>query len=235
MTGVPASDGPTRILLVEDEEAIADAVAFGLRQAGFAVDVLHDGVSAAQVDPDGYDVVVLDLMLPGLSGYEVCRVIRSRSIVPVVMLTARAEEADRILGLEVGADDYVAKPFSMGELVGRVRAILRRRQMDRGDDVAVREVGDLRVDLVRRTIVVGDRPVDLTPLEFRLVAVLAERPGQVVTRREIVAEVWRSSHPGDHRACDVHVKNVRRKLERDPARPERLLTVRGVGYMLREP
>ncbi|MCC6830589.1 MAG: response regulator transcription factor [Thermoleophilia bacterium] len=233
----PAPDAPARVLLVEDEEAIADAVAFGLRHAGFAVDVLNDGVAAAAVDPDAYDVVLLDLMLPGLSGYEVCRAIRARSIVPVIMLTARTDETDRILGLEIGADDYVPKPFSMGELVGRVRAILRRRLMDRADReaAATREVGDLRLDLVRRTIAVGDRPVDLTPLEFRLVAVLAERPGQVVTRREIVAQVWRSTHPGDRRACDVHVKNVRRKLERDPAHPERLVTVRGVGYMLREP
>lgn len=239
MSGMRAAPDvpPARVLLVEDEPAIADALAFGLRNAGFQVDILHDGVSAAAADPDVYDVVLLDLMLPGLSGLEVCRAIRARSIVPVLMLTARTDEADRILGLEVGADDYVVKPFSMGEVVGRVRAILRRRQMDRaqGDGVAVREVGDLRLDLVRRTVAVEGRPVDLTPLEFRLVAALAERPGQVVTRREIVAELWHSSHAGDHRACDAHVKNLRRKLERDPASPERLVTVRGVGYMLREP
>ena len=226
-----------KILLVDDSERLRRSLTAGLRNSGFTVEAVGDGEAGlAHARHGDYDVVVLDLMLPGLSGYEVCRVIRARSIVPVLMLSAHDEETDRILGLEVGADDYLGKPFSMGELVGRVRAILRRREMDRaeGEGVATREVGDLRLDLVRRTIAVGDRPVDLTPLEFRLLAVLAARPGQAVSRREIVAEVWRSSHPGDRRACDVHVKNVRRKLERDPSRPERLVTVRGVGYMLRE-
>jgi DNA-binding response OmpR family regulator len=179
--------------------------------------------------------VLLDLNLPRVPGYEVCRRIRQRSAVPIIMLTARTGEGDRVLGLELGAVDYVAKPFSMPELVSRVRANLRRRELDRGEAGAERRVGDLRLDLVERAVTVAGRLVDLTPSEFRMVAMLAERPGRAVSRREILERIWRSDFVADERLCDTHVKNVRRKIEDDPSRPERLVTVRGVGYMLRSP
>lgn len=224
-----------RILVVEDEQAIADAVEFALGNEGYEVDVVTDGEAAVAAEACGYDLLVLDLMLPKLSGYEVCRQVRARSIVPILILTARTGEADRLLGLEVGADDYLGKPFSMAELVGRVRAILRRREMDRREGVALRSVGDLRIDLVERQVLVAGRPVELTPLEFRLLAHLADSPGRALSRREIMEHLGRSSHSGYERTCDAHVKNIRRKIELDPAHPERLVTVRGVGYLLRNP
>ncbi len=224
---------PTRILLAEDDGAIADAVSYALGSEGFDVDVVVDGDEAASSAFDDYDVVILDVMLPKLSGLEVCRRIRARSVVPVMMLTARTAEIDRVVGLEAGADDYVSKPFSMAELISRVRAILRRRSLDRDVNGSVREVGPLRLDLLGQTLVVDGRVVDVTPSEFRILALLARQPDRAVSRREIVEHLWRSQHVGDERTCDVHVKNLRRKIERDPARPERLVTVRGVGYMLR--
>jgi len=224
-----------RILVVEDEVAIADAIRFGLANEGYRVDVLHDGQAAADADHGAFDLVLLDLNLPRVPGYEVCRRIRERSAVPIIMLTARTGEADRVLGLELGADDYVAKPFSMPELVGRVRANLRRRDLDRGEVGAERRVGDLRLDLVEREVTIAGRGVELTPSEFRLLAFLADRPGRAVSRRDILERIWRSEFVPDERLCDTHVKNVRRKIEDDPSRPQRLVTVRGVGYMLRSP
>jgi DNA-binding response OmpR family regulator len=228
-----AAAGSTRILLAEDDAAIADAVAYALGSEGFAVDVVADGDRAVRTVFDDYDVVILDVMLPKLSGLEVCRRIRTRSAVPVLMLTARTAEVDRVLGLEAGADDYVSKPFSMAELISRVRAILRRRALDSDAVASVREVGALRLDLVQQRVEADGRRIDLTPSEFRLLALLAREPERAFSRTEIVEHLWRSAHVGDRRTCDVHVKNLRRKIERDPARPERLVTVRGVGYMLR--
>jgi two-component system response regulator RegX3 len=224
--------GP-RILLAEDDAAIADAVSYAFGSEGFSVDVVGDGEGAVSSAVDDYDVVILDVMLPKLSGLEACRRIRARSVVPVVILTARTAEVDRVLGLEAGADDYVSKPFSMTELISRVRAILRRRALDRDAVSSVRDVGSLRLDLLHQTVEADGRRVDVTPSEFRLLALLALEPERAFSRREIVEHLWRSSHVGDRRTCDVHVKNLRRKIERDPARPERLVTVRGVGYMLR--
>jgi len=222
-----------RILIAEDDAAIADPVAYALQAQGFSVDTVGDCEAAANADVDGYDVLILDLMLPKLSGLEVCRRIRQRSIVPVVMLTARGGEVDRVLGLEAGADDYVPKPFSMAELVSRVRAILRRRSLDRKAAGMTRDVGGVRLDLGQQGLVVDGREVDVTSSEFRLLELLAREPERAFTREEIVAHLWRSSYVGGVRTCDVHVKNLRRKIERDPARPERLVSVRGVGYMLR--
>ncbi len=221
------------MLIAEDEPAIADAVAYAFRAEGFEVDVVVSGDAAVNSSVDDYDVLILDVMLPKLSGIEACRRIRERSIVPVVMLTARNAELDRVLGLEAGADDYVPKPFSMAELVSRVRAILRRRTFDRGAAGMAREVGGVQLDLVRQALVVDGREVDVTPSEFRLLELLAREPDRAFTRAEIVEHLWRSAHLGGGRTCDAHVKNIRRKIERDPARPERLVTVRGVGYMLR--
>jgi len=228
-----ASAEATRILIAEDEPAIAEAVAYAFGAEGFDVDIVVDGDEAVNAKVDDYDVLILDVMLPKLSGLEACRRIRERSIVPVVMLTARTAELDRVLGLEAGADDYVSKPFSMPELISRVRAILRRRSLDRGAVGMTREVGGVRLDLVQQTLVVDGRPVDVTPSEFRLLELLAREPERAFSRVEIVEHLWRSAHVGDERTCDVHVKNLRRKIERNSAKPERLVTVRGVGYMLR--
>ena len=216
-----------RVLIAEDEAAIADAVAYALRAEGFEVDTVEDGERALQAArADGYDVVLLDLMLPGISGLEVCRRVRAESAVPVVMLTARNAEVDRVLGLEAGADDYVVKPFSMPELVSRVRAILRRRALDRGEPTELR-VGGLTIDLVRHTVRLDDRPIELTASEFKLLALFAQEPDRVFSRRELMQHLWDSTYVGDKRAGDTHIVNLRRKIG-----TERLVTVRGVGYKL---
>src|SRR5262249_4308536 len=211
-----------------------DVVAFSLRREGFDVDEARDGESAleaARAEP--FDLVILDVMLPGRSGNEVCRTLRAESDVPILMLTARDGESDRVLGLELGADDYVTKPFSTRELASRVRAILRRRHLDRANGGrTARRLGALRIDLVRREVLVGGERVHLTLSEFKVLTLLAEQPGEVVSRRELMQHLWSSEHVGDEHACEVHVSNLRRKIERDPSRPQRLLTVRGEGYKL---
>ncbi|HYZ19874.1 MAG TPA: response regulator transcription factor [Gaiellaceae bacterium] len=223
----------SRILIVDDEPAIVDAVGYALRTEGFETDAADDGERALDAAANGtYDLVLLDLNLPGISGIEVCRRLRESSEVPVIMLTARDSEVDLVLGLEVGADDYVKKPFSMTELISRVRATLRRRSLDLEGDTSRRTVGDLEIDAVRHEVVVNGRSVSLTPSEFKLLARLAEHPGRVFTRRELMQHLWDSDYVGDERACDSHMANLRRKLERDPARPARLVSVRGVGYKL---
>lgn len=227
----------TRILVVEDEEAIADAVAYTFRSEGYDVDTASDGESAVdRVGNDPYDIVVLDVMLPGISGLEVCRRVRAVSTVPILMLTARTAEVDRVLGLEAGADDYIVKPFSVPELVARVRSILRRRELDRGEiaDGGIRRVGTLELDVGRHAVHVDGRDVQLTRSEFRVLAALAERPGYVLSRRELMQRLWDSTYVGDARAADVHVANLRRKIEIDPQNPVRLVTVRGAGYTLAE-
>jgi two-component system, OmpR family, response regulator RegX3 len=224
----------TRVLVVDDEPALSDAVSYALRDEGFEVTTRADGESAlAAIQEEEPDLVVLDLRLPRMSGLEVCRRARTRSAVPILMLTARDAEVDRVLGLEIGADDYVTKPFSMPELVARVRALLRRRELDRSDDQpASFRVGDLIVDLQSQQVLVGGRLVHLTGSEFRLLALLARQPGRVFARREIMQHLWASEYVSDERACDVHVSNIRRKIEEDPSHPRRLVTVRGVGYQL---
>jgi DNA-binding response OmpR family regulator len=223
-----------RILVVDDEPAIVDAVAYALRSEGFDVESRADGESALEAAlAQGFDLLVLDLRLPGLSGIEVCRRVRAASEVPILILSARDAEVDRVLGLEAGADDYVTKPFSLAELVSRVRAIFRRRDLDRGGaGFAVRTVGGLRIDLVRHLVTVDDEPVELTPTEFKLLAFLAQEPGRVVSRRQVMQHLWNSTYVGDERACDVHVSKLRKKIEPNPEQPRRLVTVRGVGYRL---
>ncbi len=221
------------VLIVEDEEAIADAVAYALEGEGFEVDRAGDGEEAlARARDKDYELIVLDLRLPKVNGIEVTRILRGESIVPILMLTAKDSEVDRVVGLEVGADDYVTKPFSMAELISRVRAILRRRQLDRLSGDPVRRVGGLRLDLVRHEVRVDDQNVRLTPSEFRLLTFLAEEPERVYSRREIMQHLWQSEYVGDERATDMHVSNLRRKIERDPDNPERVVTVRGIGYKL---
>jgi len=205
-----------RILVVDDEPAILDAG--------------ESALEAASATP--FDVLVLDVRLPGLSGIEICRRLRESSDVPILILTAMDAEVDRVLGLEAGADDYVTKPFSIAELVSRVRAILRRRELDRSAVYGVQRVGALELDLARHEVQVDGRTVRLTPSEFQLLALLAREPERVFTRREIMQHLWNSTYVGDQRACDIHVSNLRRKIEDDPGRPQRIVTVRGVGYKL---
>jgi two-component system, OmpR family, response regulator RegX3 len=222
-----------RLLVVEDEEAIADAVRYALTAEGFEADAVSSGEEALErIEAEPFDAVVLDVMLPGISGLEVCRRVRETNTVPILMLTARTAEVDVVLGLEAGADDFVRKPFSMPELISRVRAILRRRDLDRDGGGVVRRVGGLELDLRRHTATVEGHPVELTLSESKLLALLAEDPGRAYSRRELMQHLWDSAHVGDLRACDAHITNLRRKIERDPAQPERIVTVRGVGYKL---
>ncbi|MGE5274685.1 MAG: winged helix-turn-helix domain-containing protein [Verrucomicrobiota bacterium] len=225
-----------RILLADDEPDLTESVSYALRREGFDVDVVGDGKSALIAVGGGarYDIAILDVMMPKLTGLEVCRMLRSESDLPIIMLTARDAEVDRVLGLELGADDYLTKPFSLAELVSRVRALLRRRELDRTAASAgpTRVLGGLELDLVRHRVVADGQPIQLTPSEFRLLALLAEHPEQVFSRREIMEHLWETPYVGDQRACDVHVSHLRRKIERDPAHPERIVTVREVGYKL---
>ena len=218
-----------RILIVDDEDAIREGVSYALRGEGFDVADADTGEAALDAARnEAWDVVVLDVMLPGISGIEVCRRVRAESDVPILLLTARDAEVDRVLGLESGADDYVVKPFSMAELVSRVRAILRRRELDRGASVV--RAGSLTLDLARYEAHLGDERVRLTPTEFRLLALLASED-RAFTRREIMRHLWESGYVGDERLVDAHVANIRRKL-REPDEAERVVTVRGVGYRL---
>ena len=222
-----------RILVVDDTEAILDAVTDALAAEGFEVQGESDGLAALEAaEAEPFDLVILDLMLPGLSGTEICRRLRAESAVPIIMLTARDAEADRVLGLEIGADDYITKPFSEVELLSRVRAILRRRELDRQGESTVRRLGGLSIDVVKHEVVADGTPVALTPSEYNLLALLAEEPGRVFTRREIMQRLWQSNYVGDERACDAHVSSLRKKIELDPSHPERVVTVPGFGYKL---
>ncbi|HEY3544289.1 MAG TPA: response regulator transcription factor [Gaiellaceae bacterium] len=222
------------ILLVDDDPGVLDVVAFMLRREGFNVDEERDGNDALErARANAYDIVILDVMLPGISGTDVCRALRAQSDVPIVMLTARDAEIDRVLGLELGADDYVTKPFSTAELLSRVRAILRRRELDRARGGAtVRKLGGLQIDLGRHEVSVDGDRVHLTLSEFKVLSLLAEQPERVISRRELMQHLWASEHVGDEHACEVHISNLRRKIEKDPTQPERLVTVRGMGYKL---
>ncbi len=222
----------TRVLVVDDEPTILDSVGFTLEKEGFEVLSARDGTEALRLARDRRpDVVVLDVILPGLSGREVCRQLRAESDVPIIMLSARADEVDRVLGLELGADDYVTKPFSLAELVSRVRALLRRRELDRTRRNVLR-AGNLELDLSRHEVRLAGKPVRVTPSEFRLLELLASEPGRVFSRNELGRHLWQTQYTGGERAVDAHIVNLRRKLERDPARPGRLITVRGIGYAL---
>ena len=225
---------PRRILVADDEPDTLEPIVYVLEGEGFEVDCVADGEAAlAAALARSYDVVLLDVIMPRLSGTEVCRRLRARSAVPIIMLTARDGELDRILGLEVGADDYVTKPFSSAELTSRIRAVLRRQEFERAaEGASIRELGGLRIDRARHTAEVDGQSVELTRSEFALLGLLASRPGHVFTRRQLMEQLWEQRYAGDERACDVHISNLRQKLERDPARPERILTVRGAGYKL---
>jgi two-component system response regulator RegX3 len=223
----------TRVLVVEDEDSISEPLAYMLRKEGFEVAVATDGPAGLQAfDRDGADLVLLDLMLPGLSGTEVCRELRTRSAVPVIMLTARDSEVDKVVGLELGADDYVTKPFSHRELVARIRAVLRRQSPAADDEGAALEAGPVRMDVDRHLVTVGGAVVQLPLKEFDLLELLLRNAGRVLTRAQLIDRVWGSDYVGDTKTLDVHVKRLRTKIEPDPAHPQHLLTVRGLGYKL---
>ncbi len=223
----------TRVLVVEDEESISDPLSYLLRQEGFEVAVAATGPDGlAEFDRGGADIVLLDLMLPGLSGTEVCRALRARSNVPVIMLTARDSEIDKVVGLELGADDYVTKPFSSRELVARVRAVLRRRGEVEDVATAALEAGPVRMDVERHVVTVDGQPVSLPLKEFELLELLLRNAGRVLTRGQLIDRVWGADYVGDTKTLDVHVKRLRAKVEPDPANPKHLVTVRGLGYKL---
>ena len=223
----------TRVLVVEDEESISDPLSYLLRQEGFEVAVAATGPDGlAEFDRGGADIVLLDLMLPGLSGTEVCRTLRAKSNVPVIMLTARDSEIDKVVGLELGADDYVTKPFSSRELVARVRAVLRRRGEVEDAATAALEAGPVRMDVERHVVTVEGQPVSLPLKEFELLELLLRNAGRVLTRGQLIDRVWGADYVGDTKTLDVHVKRLRAKVEPDPANPKYLVTVRGLGYKL---
>jgi two-component system response regulator RegX3 len=222
-----------QILIVEDEDSLADSIRYNLEREGFRVQVAGDGVAAlAAFRAEQPRLVILDLMLPQASGLDVCRAIRAESNVPMIMVTAKDAEADKVTGLELGADDYVTKPFSMRELISRVRANLRRARMTipEADGDEVLWGGPVELDVARHEARVGGEPVAFPPKEFELLETLLRRKGRLLTRDFLIEEVWGSDYFGDTKTLDVHVKRIRKKLEMDPHRPAHLLTVRGLGY-----
>jgi two-component system response regulator RegX3 len=218
-------------LVVEDEESFSDALSYMLRREGYEVEVAETGPQAlSSFDRTGADLVLLDLMLPGLSGTEVCRELRNRSKVPIIMVTARDTEVDKVVGLELGADDYVTKPFSSRELIARVRAVLRRG--GEADELLTNivEAGPVRMDVERHTVSVDSRQVNMPLKEFDLLELLLRNAGRVLTRGQLIDRVWGSDYVGDTKTLDVHVKRLRAKVEPDPGNPKYLVTVRGLGY-----
>jgi DNA-binding response OmpR family regulator len=222
-----------RILLADDEPDIVTPVTYALRAEGFEIDAVSDGEQALEAARSGeYDAVVLDIMMPNMSGTDVCQRLRAESIVPIIMLTARDAEVDRVVGLELGADDYVTKPFSTRELASRIRAVLRRRELERSATQTVVRAGEIEIDFSSHKVSVADREVRLTPSEFKVLALLAQHPNRVFSRWQIMEYLWDASFVGTARAADVHVSNLRRKIEDDAARPQRIVTVREAGYKL---
>lgn len=224
-----------KILVVDDEPTILELVSYNLEQAGFTTITATDGETALKlVETEKPDLVILDVMLPKIDGFEICRTLRARGNTPILMLTARREEVDRVLGLELGADDYLTKPFSPRELVARVRAILRRvaESNNRADGTIV--VGDLVINPDSHEVKVRGQPVDLTLKEYQLLKFLAENPGRVFTREALLDRLWEGEYFGDTRTIDVHIRHLREKIEEDPSNPRYILTVRGVGYKFRD-
>ena len=221
----------TRILIVEDEESLSDPLSYLLGKEGFEVAVVDNGVDAvAEFDRSGADLMLLDLMLPGLSGTEVCRQVRQRSSVPIIMLTAKDAEIDKVVGLELGADDYVTKPYSSRELVARIRAVLRRQGEPEELVSATVQAGPVRMDIERHVVSVHGERVAMPLKEFELLEMLLRNAGRVLTRGQLIDRVWGSDYVGDTKTLDVHVKRLRSKIEPDPSAPRHLVTVRGLGY-----
>ena len=224
-----------KILLVEDEKTLAKALKFSLEKEGFTVDVAYDGEEGLQaLARAAPDLIILDLMLPKIDGYEFCRRLRRSSDVPIIMLTARNEDIDKILGLELGADDYMTKPFNTRELLARIKAILRRAgQAELGARKTIR-MGNLQVDLIRHRVTMEDREIPLTSREYALISFLASNPGRVYSREQLLEQVWGYDFCGDARTVDVHIRHLREKLEEHPAEPRYILTVWGAGYKFKE-
>jgi DNA-binding response OmpR family regulator len=230
------ANGSARILLVDDEQSIQTLLSYPLRKDGYHVTSALDGGEALQRFEEGrFDLVILDLMLPRLDGVEVCRHLRSRSQVPIIMLTAKGSETDKVAGLEVGADDYITKPFSMREFRSRVKAALRRSRMggEPEEDEAI-DCGELTIDFDRRMVTLRSEEIKVTYVEFEILGALARSPGRVLTRETLLEHVWGDSEYRDPRTVDVHIRHLREKLEQDPKEPEFLFTVRGVGYRFKE-
>ncbi len=233
------ADQASRILLVDDEQPILTLLSYPLRKDGYDVVQAADGREAlARFEEGSFDLVVLDVMMPKLDGLEVCRRLRARSSVPIIMLTAKSEEIDKVLGLELGADDYITKPFSMREFRSRVKAALRRAGMSRPDEPALDEeplqVGDMTIDMAKRAVRIRGEHVQTTFVEFEILRALATSPGRVFTRDMLLARIWGDSAYRDPRTIDVHIRHLREKVERDSKEPEYLFTVRGVGYRFRD-
>lgn len=221
----------TKILVVEDEESFREAMEFMLRKEGYEVLLADDGEVAVDLfERKGADLILLDLMLPGLSGVDVCRRIRASSQVPIIMVTAKDSEVDKVVGLEIGADDYVTKPFSSRELLARIKAVLRRSSELGLEDSRAFESGPVRIDVERHLVSVNGNPVSLPLKEFELLKLLISNAGRVLTRTQLIDRVWGSDYVGDTKTLDVHVKRLRSKIEPDPAHPKYLVTVRGLGY-----
>ncbi|WP_134321933.1 response regulator transcription factor [Cumulibacter soli] len=220
-----------RVLVVEDEESFSDALSYMLRKEGFEVAVAGSGPDAlAEFDRNGADIVLLDLMLPGLPGTEVCRMLRSRSSVPIIMLTAKDSEIDKVVGLELGADDYVTKPYSARELIARIRAVLRRGSEQEDPGGAALESGRVRMDVDRHVVSIDGEVVPMPLKEFDLLELLLRNAGRVLTRAQLIDRIWGADYVGDTKTLDVHIKRLRAKIEPDPASPRYVLTVRGLGY-----
>ena len=221
----------TRVLIVEDEDSFSDALSFMLRREGYEVFIAADGNAAlAEFDKHGPDLVLLDLMLPGISGTEVCRIIRSKSTVPIIMLTAKDGEVDKVVGLELGADDYVTKPFSSRELLARVRAVMRRHGEQEELLPPTIEAGSVRIDIERHVVSVRGEHVTMPLKEFDLLEFLVRNSGRVLTRNQLIDRVWGADYVGDTKTLDVHIKRLRAKIEVDPSHPSHIQTVRGLGY-----
>jgi DNA-binding response OmpR family regulator len=230
-------NGSARILLVDDEQSIQTLLSYPLRKDGYHVTSALDGSEALRRFEEGrFDLVILDLMLPRMNGVDVCRQLRSRSQVPIIMLTAKGSETDKVAGLEVGADDYITKPFSMREFRSRVKAALRRSRMVGGETAGegAIEHGDLKIDFDRRMVTLDSDEVRVTYVEFEILGALARSPGRVLTRETLLEHVWGDSDYRDPRTVDVHIRHLREKLEKDPKEPDYLFTVRGVGYRFQE-
>ncbi|HSP52199.1 MAG TPA: response regulator transcription factor [Cryobacterium sp.] len=221
----------SHILLVEDESALSEPLSFLLEREGYEVTVAEDGPSAiTEFDRTGADLILLDLMLPGISGTEVCREIRTRSSVPIIMLTAKDSEVDIVVGLELGADDYVTKPYSTRELLARIRAVSRRRTDEAGEDLSLLSAGTVRMDTERHSVTVSGEIVNLPLKEFELLEFLLRNAGRVLTRGQLIDRVWGSDYFGDTKTLDVHIKRIRSRIEATPSDPTMLVTVRGLGY-----
>lgn len=231
---------PKRILIIDDEPMIVESVSYNLKQEGFEVVAATDGEAGLKLAETGnFDLIILDLMLPGIDGLEICRTLRKQSDIPIIMLTAKEGEIDRVLGLELGADDYITKPFSMRELLARVKTVLKRiinynEPNKQSNQLETIISGDLRLDLLGREVSVNGQTVNLSSKEFDILRVLASHPGQVLTREQLLDLVWGNDFYGDTRTVDVHIRWLREKIETDPANPQYILTLRGVGYKFKK-